>query len=214
MAKKRVYAYFDGSNFYHNSKKNYGITSIKYDDFTNRMLNLSDEELVKIRYFNCPVNQQEAPQAYIEQQKFLDIMKKTPFVELSLGNLVPRRLQKININCQQCKHQQADLLLCPKCKKQINIFDCYKSWEKGVDVKLAISMLLDGLMDKYDIALLFSGDSDFCPAVRYIVKQLNKEVVYCCFPKPKTYELIQTCSSYRIITLENIKKSMPTNHPQ
>ncbi len=208
MTKNRIYAYFDGSNFYHNSKKNYGITSIKYNDLTNHMLDLSKEELIKIRYFNCPVNQQEDPKAYSDQQKFLKILEKTPFVELSLGKLVPRRLAKININCHACGHQKVDNLTCPKCKKQINVQDCYKSWEKGVDVKLAISMLLDALADKYDTALLFSGDSDFCPAIRYIVKQLNRKVIYCCFPQPKTYELIQTCSEYRIITYEIIKKSM------
>ena len=207
--KKKVYVYFDGSNFYHNIKNNYGITSIKFDDICNRMLELSREELVKIRYFNCPVNQQEDPQKYADQLRFFENLRKTPFVEISLGKLARRQLKKININCTQCGHQKAEYLVCPKCKNNISVSTCYKSWEKGVDVKLAINMLLDGLNNKYDVALLFSGDADFCPAVRYIVKQLNKEVVYCHFPSPKTNELMQTCSGKRLITRDIVLKSMP-----
>ncbi|MBI2659274.1 NYN domain-containing protein [Candidatus Woesearchaeota archaeon] len=169
--------------------------------------------MVKIRYFNCPVNQQEDPQAYADQSKFFKNLRQTPFLELHLGKLVKRGLKKIDINCVSCKHQKAEHIICPQCKKQIQIMDCYKSWEKGVDVQLAIYMIIDALTKKYDTALLFSGDADFCPAIRYIVKGLNKEVIYCCFPTPKTSELIQTCSKYQIITKEIILKSM-ANHPQ
>lgn len=72
VKKKKVYAYFDGSNFYHNLKNNYGITGVRFDDICNRMLDLSNEELLKIRYFNCPVNQQEDPQQYAAQLKFFE----------------------------------------------------------------------------------------------------------------------------------------------
>lgn len=212
VEKKKIFAYFDGSNFYHNCKNNYGMTSIKFDDLCNNMIDLSNEQLAKIRYFNCPVNQQEDPQAYAEQLKFFKNLRQTPFLELHLGKLVKRQLKKINIECIQCKHQKAEHILCPQCKNQIQITDCCKSWEKGVDVQLAIYMIIDALTKKYDTALLFSGDADFCPAIRYIVRALNKEVIYCCFPTPKTNELIQTCSSCRIITREIILKSI-VNHP-
>jgi len=83
-----------------------------------------------------------------------------------------------------------------------------------VDVHLAISLLLDALADKYDVAFLFSGDADFCPSIKYIVKNLNKEVIFCHFPTPKTNELIQCCSESRLITKKMIEKFQVLPHEE
>ena len=205
--KQRVFAFFDGSNFYHNSKNNYGITNINFLDLTNNMLDLKKEKLNRIKYFNSPVNQQENPEGYISQQKFLGKVKATPLTTVYLGNLVPRPLNKIHINCITCGHQIADTIKCPKCNRDIKNYQCRKISEKGVDVNIAVQMLLDAIDDKYDVALLFSADADFAPAIEYIVKKLKKEVVYCRFPSPKTYKLLQTCSDNRIITKNIISNS-------
>jgi len=205
--KKRVFAYFDGSNFYHYLRANYGITNIRFLDITNQLLDLQKEELVKIKYFNSPVNQQENSIAYAAQQKFFESLKRTPLLELHLGKLVTRSLNKVRIKCKTCGHQHADSINCPKCRCAIPIESCQRTIEKGVDVQLAINMLIDAIGNRYDIALLFSGDADFCPAVTYICKQLNKEVIYCHFPSPKTGELLQKCSASRLITLDIVKKA-------
>ncbi len=213
MAKKRAYAYYDGSNFYHFIKNNYGFVNVNYFHVTNHLLNLENEELLKIKYFNSPINQQENQKAYSGQQKFFVELKKTPLLELFLGRLVKRPLNKLNINCFfGCGHQEAVHVKCPKCEKDINITKCYKSSEKGVDVRLAIHMLLDAIDDKYDVALLFSGDADFSPAIKYIIKSLKKEVIFCHFPYPKTNELMQTCSDSRLITKDIAEKSQITNY--
>ncbi|MFH1294886.1 MAG: NYN domain-containing protein, partial [Candidatus Aenigmatarchaeota archaeon] len=164
--KLRIYAYFDGSNFYHYCLQSYGIKRINFFDFTNHVSKIDSEKVIKIKYFNCPLNQQEYPSIYKKQQKFFEDLKKTTLVELLLGNLVKRPLGKINIDCPSCSHQRSESLNCPKCKRRINVKRCFKYIEKGVDVKLATQMLVDAMDDKYDIALLFSSDSDYCPAIR------------------------------------------------
>lgn len=210
MVKKRVYAYFDGSNFYHHIKSNYGITKINFLHLANNMINIDKEEIIKIKYFNSPVNREENPKAYAKQQKFFEVLKSTPKLELFLGNLVRRSLNNIHINCSNCGHKIADEIKCPGCNKMVNIKDCSKVSEKGVDVKMAINMLLDALEDEYDVALLFSCDADFSPAIDYIIKKLGKKVIYCRVPQPKTYKLIQTCSEARMITKEIVEKSQPS----
>ena len=207
MAKKRIFAYYDGSNFYHSCNNNYGISNVNFFDMTNHLLNLTNEELIKIKYFNCPISQQEDPMKYKEQMRFFQKIRATPLLELYLGNLVKRNLKKININCSKCRHQQAEHLKCPICKKEINITNCYKYTEKGVDVKLAVHLILDALDNKYDIALLFSNDADYCPAIKHIVAKTGKEIIYCHFPMPKTNDLIKTCSSNRLITKEMVEKA-------
>ncbi|HLD06626.1 MAG TPA: NYN domain-containing protein [Candidatus Nanoarchaeia archaeon] len=206
--KKRVFVYYDGSNFYHTCLYNYGIKEIDFYHMTNQLLDIQNEELVRIKYFNAPINQQENPIQYADQLKFFSRIRKTPFLELYLGRLVRRPLKKINIVCRKCGHQKTKLVTCPFCNDHIDITTCYKSSEKGVDVQLAINMLLDALHDKYDVALLFSGDADYCPAIRHIIKELKKEVIFCHFPHPKTNELVQTCSSSRIITKDAVERAM------
>ncbi|MEA3514167.1 MAG: hypothetical protein U9R34_01695 [Nanoarchaeota archaeon] len=110
IKKKRVIAYYDGSNFYHHVKGNYGITNVHFLDMTNQIIKLDCEEVVKIKYFNCPINQQEDATKYANQQKFFVKLDKTPFMQKYLGNLVKRPLNRVNINCPTCGHQKCDVL--------------------------------------------------------------------------------------------------------
>jgi len=47
--------------------------------------------------------------------------------------------------------------------------------EKGVDVRLATDMVAAGLLNRYDVAILVSGDGDFTDAVQ-VVKDAGKHV--------------------------------------
>lgn len=207
MKKKKVSAYFDGSNFYHLAKLNYKINRVDFGKLTHNFIDSDSDELVKINYFTAPVNQQETPEIYIKQQKFFEQIKKNPLIELYLGKLVRRPLNKVNIICSDCGIQKADSLSCPKCGKKIKLSETYKSTEKGIDVNLAIHLLLDALNNEYDTALLFSGDADFCPAIKYIISNLKKEIIFCAFPKPKTNELVQCCSKTIKVTKDILEKS-------
>lgn len=207
MTKSRVYAYFDASNFYHLSKQNYGIAKVQYHHLSNQMIKSDTEELKRIKYFVAPVNQHECPAMYAGQQKFFYKLKTTPLLDLFLGKLVSRRLNNININCPTCALQRAEELQCPKCENKVLLSDTFKTYEKGVDVTLAINLLLDAMEDRYDVALLFSSDADFCPAIRYIIKELGKKVMYCRFPSLETGELIQCCSEVRMVTKDVVESS-------
>lgn len=206
---KRVIAYYDGSNFYHYCKAAYGITSVNFKLMTEQMLHLKTEQLVKIRYHTSPVNQQEDPEGYRNQQRFLDHVRRTPLTEVTLGKLVKRPLNRIHIECPSCGHQEALELKCPSCGRSIEVTKCFKLTEKGVDVHLAMAMLLDALENRYDVALLFSSDADFSPAVKYIIKTLKKSAVYCRFPGQATNELLNSCSDNRIIIRDAVEAARP-----
>ena len=208
MEKKKVYAYFDGSNFYHSSKRAYDIINVQFHHLTNKIIDLDKEKLVKIKYFNSPTNQEDNPTLYSNQQKFFEKLKATPFLDLYLGRLVKRPLGRINVDCPKCGRQKVESFNCPTCRNNTSTHYSFKMVEKGVDIKIGISLLLDAIEDKYDVALLFSGDSDFCPAIKHIIKELGKEIIFCHFPDQITEELLQCCSNDRIITLEMMKESM------
>lgn len=41
--------------------------------------------------------------------------------------------------------------------------------EKGIDVLIALEMVLGAVRDEYDVAVLFSGDTDLAPAVEHVL---------------------------------------------
>jgi uncharacterized LabA/DUF88 family protein len=54
------------------------------------------------------------------------------------------------------------------------------------DVNIATQMLLDAYQDKFDMAMLISGDSDLVPPIRAIHEMFNKKRVFVAFP-PKRH---------------------------
>ena len=65
---------------------------------------------------------------------------------------------------------------CPLCKKPI-----HRTVEKGVDTSIVTDLFAGALNDSYDIAILFSNDSDFVPAIATIQDRLNKQIIHAGF---------------------------------
>ena len=56
----------------------------------------------------------------------------------------------------------------------------YRNWsprpyEKGIDIKLATDMIIHGVRNNYDVAILVSGDTDFADALQ-AVKDFGRHV--------------------------------------
>lgn len=86
--------------------------------------------------------------------------------------------------------------------------------EKGVDVKIAVDMLVAAYEDTCDQMYLVSSDSDLIPAVQS-VRQIGKEVIYVGFQHKKSRALMNTCNQIilmdRKIIRRLIYKKSPTN---
>lgn len=55
--------------------------------------------------------------------------------------------------------------------------------EKGSDVNLAVHLLNDAWMDRFDVAAVVSNDTDLVEPIRMVVEERGKEVIAVC-PKP------------------------------
>lgn len=69
---------------------------------------------------------------------------------------------------------------------------------KGDDIHLAIDMLRDAYENKYDVAILISGDGDFAPLIEY-VRQKGKRVENYHFVGNISLDLIKECNTSSII---------------
>lgn len=78
--------FIDGSNLYHHLQSNFQKASINYNKFVNKLTG-PDRELLRTYYYNSPLDQSKNPQAYKAQQRFFDVLYKTPDLEVRLGRL-------------------------------------------------------------------------------------------------------------------------------
>ncbi len=73
--------------------------------------------------------------------------------------------------------------------------------EKGVDIMIATDMLNMAWEDRYDTAILVSGDGDFAYAAQ-AVKNLGKHVLVAAFQPNLSGELVQVCDDRIILTAD------------
>jgi uncharacterized LabA/DUF88 family protein len=80
--------------------------------------------------------------------------------------------------------------------------------EKETDVNIAVALLEDAVLDRYDTALLISADSDLCPAVR-AMKRLRpeKRVVAAFPPRRQSGDLRRVVDGYLAIGDDKIRHS-------
>jgi hypothetical protein len=62
----RVMIYIDGSNVYHSLKSIYGYTNLDFEAFTKRLA--GRRQLVRVYYYNAPVDHTKEPERYKDQQ--------------------------------------------------------------------------------------------------------------------------------------------------
>lgn len=73
--------------------------------------------------------------------------------------------------------------------------------EKGVDVLLAVDLARLGAENKYDAAVILSGDADLVPAVD-LVRSLYRKRVEVALPNVEAYHLRQCADAFREITAD------------
>jgi uncharacterized LabA/DUF88 family protein len=175
---ERVSIYIDGANFY------YGIKSIdlKYTDFRfdfEKYIKkiVKNRKLIDIYYYNASLKQQKNPEIFKKQQKFFERLRKIPNFKVILC----KRQRRVNDDGEE----------------SFNI--------KGDDIHLAIDMLKDAYENKYDSAILISGDGDFAPLVEY-VKAKGKKVENYHFEKCISFDLIKECNSTFVIDKKTVNK--------
>ena len=77
--------------------------------------------------------------------------------------------------------------------------------EKGVDVSLAVDLLVGAYENIYDKALVISSDTDLVPAIRKVIA-LKKEVEYIGFAHRPSFGLQKYATRSRLLVLEELKK--------
>ena len=170
-SKKRVSIYIDGANFVYGMKSlspKYSDYHFDFENFFKKIVGQND--LIDIFYYNDSLKQAINPRRFREQQKLL------------------ARLKKIT----KCK-----VVLCKRQKRFNKDYEEYYTI-KGDDINLALDMLNDAWENKYDKAILFSGDGDFAPLLKY-VKNKNKKVEVISFDELTSRNLLNEADRFNFV---------------
>lgn len=155
----RVAVYVDGFNLYFGLKDKYRRRYLWLDLQTlAASLLRPGQTLTQVTYFTAHVRDQ--PESHQRQSDYLDALA----VHCPLVTVVDGRFQAKDRRCRGCGDTWV-------------VFE-----EKETDVNIAVALLEDAVLDRYDMALLLSADSDLCPAVRAAKRLRPDKRIIAAFP--------------------------------
>jgi len=175
---KRVSIYIDGANFYYGLKtinQRYSDVFFDFEKFVKEII--GENKLVTIYYYNAPLKENFNKYVYWNQMGLFARLRKIPKCKVVL--------------CKRQKRVDAD-------EKEYYII-------KGDDIHLSLDMLRDACKDKYDKAILISGDGDFTQLINY-VRQENKEVEIYAFKDLISIDLINRANKHFWIDKKMVNK--------
>lgn len=81
----------------------------------------------------------------------------------------------------------------------------HKIREKGVDVKIAIDLVIGAVENEYDTAVIVSSDTDLIPAIKYVISR-GKKVEYAGFAERPSLGLARESSLSVLLLPDDIRK--------
>lgn len=161
--KERVAIFIDGSNFYHSSRKLNVVDKINFQKMINELV--KNRSLVKVFYYNSSLDISVNPKIYWKQQKFFNILRKIPKVEVIL------------------------------CKQRKVVRNGKADYEvKGDDTHLVSDLVGEAYENLYDTAIIVSGDEDFISPIKR-VRKLGKKIENAWFSSSSSFNLRNACDS-------------------
>jgi uncharacterized LabA/DUF88 family protein len=89
----RAAIFIDGSNLYHALKNNFRRQDLNFANFASKLC--GSRRLFRTYYYNVLQDPAQWPDRYREQQEFLGILGKTPYLEVRLGST--KMLQGVSV---------------------------------------------------------------------------------------------------------------------
>lgn len=164
IKKERVIAYVDGFNLYFGIKAS-GHNDTLWLDIQKLAQSLlkPNQDLVYIKYFTSRVRNH--PQKQQRQNTYIEAVETLDNCKIYYG------------------HYQSQIEECRRCGHTYPYAN-----EKMTDVNIAVEILIDAYSDKYDTALLVTGDSDLVPPINAVHNFFKQKRVFVAFP-PNRYNV-------------------------
>jgi len=172
---EKVCIFIDGANFYHIVLKKLGVQEIDFDfeKFANFLAN--GRQIIKFgkRFYVGTVredaNNPRSIEAMSKQTSLFTRLRSYKW-EIKTSKL-RRKNERIVIDDRVTDYKN----LLKKGIKQIE----FTRWrEKGIDVKLAVDLIVGAIDNQYDTAIIVSSDQDIIPAIDWVKYRRRKKIEY------------------------------------
>lgn len=161
MAQDRVEIFLDGSNFYNGLRGQFGSGSYSVNRLVERIR--GSRPLVSLNFYTSTLDPGRQPDAAVAQERFLQTLRTLPY---------PTRLFT-----RQLQYHPRWPVVPPV--------------EKGIDAKIVEDLIVGAFDQRYDVAILLSGDKDFIEVVRLLHTRFHLAL--------ETYYPMTRCHLYRAI---------------
>lgn len=156
----KTYVYVDAFNLYFGCVKN---IPYKWLDLSKLCaILLPQHQIERIKYFTAYVkalpNNPDAPR---RQQSYIRALQTLSHFEIVYGHFLSHNVR---------------MPLAHPIVGQPRTVEVLKTEEKGSDVNLAVQLLHDAYQNRYESAVVISGDSDLLSAVQIVKNELGKPV--------------------------------------
>ena len=172
--------YIDGFNFYYRCVKK---TPYKWLDFSKLCAFLlpAPAKINRIRYFTARVKPfPDNPDVPARQQVYLRALSLIPNLEITYGAFLthPKRMRLVAPP--------------PGGPKYVTVIN---TEEKGSDVNLATSLLVDAFKKDCEAAMIISNDSDLIEPIRIVRKEFGVRIVLALPKKKPSVDLMKHADS-------------------
>lgn len=185
---ERVISYIDGFNLYFGLrskgwKKYYWLDLVEL----NKKLLKDHQGLTHCHYFTSRIR---------KKGKMSQNMKRQGLWLDAIESLYPATTHY--------GHYLEKTITCRKCMATWKTFE-----EKMTDVNMAVQLLSDAYEDKYDTAILISGDSDLAPPIEKVLSRFPQKKIIVCFPPGRHSDKLRKVSTSAFTIGEaKIRKSL------
>lgn len=156
----RTFIYVDGFNLYYRALRG---TKHKWLDLEalSKSLLAPENDIQRIRYFTAPVSGKLDPGQPIRQQRYLQALQSLSCVTVHQGTFLSK--PKVRPLVHPDPAGPTHVLI-------------WNTEEKGSDVNLATYLIHDAWQNLFDVALVFSQDTDLIEPVRIVRDEIKKPI--------------------------------------
>lgn len=156
----RTYIYVDGFNVYYRALRGTKFKWLNLPALASGLMS-SDNLIQQTRYFTAPVSGKLDPGQPQRQQTYLRALQTVPNLTIHLGSFLTKTKLRPLAHPMTGGPTHVEVL---------------NSEEKGSDVNLASYLIHDAWRDLFDVALIFSQDTDLLEPVRIVKEEIGKPV--------------------------------------
>jgi len=177
----RTIVYVDGFNLYYGCLKNSPYKWLNLNSLFSQILG-SQNNIVGIKYFTARVKPtlRNATSPQKQQVYIRALQKQIPHIDVHYGHFLSHNVRMANASPPP------------------NTVEVIKTEEKGSDVNLAVQMLNDAWLNRYDCAVIVSNDSDMAESMKMIREHHPNKVLGLVTPgqKIRTSEQLKKHSNF------------------